>query len=54
MSSQSEPTFDELSRELDKRVGGADKLRADELAQMAETRRAKEAGLKREQARTSS
>jgi hypothetical protein len=51
MSSQSEPTFDELSRELDKRVGGADKVRADELTQLAETRRAKEAGMKREQAR---
>jgi len=51
MSKQREVTFDEVSRELDKRVEGADEQRAEQLDQLAATRRAKEAGMLREEKR---
>jgi hypothetical protein len=51
MNKQKTISFDEVSRELDKGIAGADKLRADELERLAVARRAKDAGLKREQAR---
>ncbi|HEX5706113.1 MAG TPA: hypothetical protein VFX96_02375 [Pyrinomonadaceae bacterium] len=51
MSKQKETAFEDFSRELEKRVGGADKLRAEELEQLGAIRRAKESGLKRERER---
>lgn len=51
MSKQKETTFEDVSRELDKRVEGADRLRAGQLEGLAAVRRAKEAGMRREQAR---
>ena len=51
MSKQRETTFDEVSRDLNQRVEGADKLRAEELDQLAATRRARGAAMNREQRR---
>jgi hypothetical protein len=43
--------FADVSRELDKGIAAADKLRADQLDRLMVARRAKDRGLKREQAR---
>jgi hypothetical protein len=51
MSKQREFTLAEITRELEQKVGGADKLRADGLERLGAVRRAREAGLRREQAR---
>ncbi|HEX6622563.1 MAG TPA: carboxypeptidase-like regulatory domain-containing protein [Pyrinomonadaceae bacterium] len=50
-SKRTEFTLEEITRELEQKVGGADKLRADGLEQLGAVRRAREAGLRREQAR---
>lgn len=49
--SEKDTASDDFTRELEKRVGGADRLRAEELQQLGVVRRAKEAGLRREEAR---
>lgn len=51
MNRQKEMAFDDVSRELDNGIAGADKLRADQLDRLIVARRAKDTGLKREQAR---
>jgi hypothetical protein len=51
MSKQRDVTAEEAMRELEQRVEGADQLRADELGRLAGVRRAREASLKREEAR---
>jgi hypothetical protein len=51
MNKQKDVSFDEVSREFDKRTAGADQLRAEQLQQLIVVRQAKATGLKREEAR---
>jgi hypothetical protein len=51
MNKPKEIAFDDVSRELDRGIAGADKLRADQLEQLTVARQAKDTGLRREHAR---
>ena len=51
MNKQKEVSFDEVSREFDKRIAGTDQLRAEQLEQLIVVRQAKATALKREEAR---
>ncbi|HYN86380.1 MAG TPA: hypothetical protein VER32_14115 [Pyrinomonadaceae bacterium] len=50
-SERKETSFDDFSRGLEERTGGADRLRAERLGHLAALRRAKDAGLRRERER---
>jgi hypothetical protein len=51
MRKQPEVSFEEVSREFDKRISGTDKLRADQLQRLILVRQAKAKALQREEAR---